>query len=146
MLIELIREKPTNSGAVRSKVRIDGDFFGYGLENSAYMFPNGIYTLYGRTSPKFGRNKVYINVPGRSNIMFHGGNTADQTTGCVLIAANRDGETISGDLSDELFKVVDAAANRGEGVALEARNDNTKLIFALGVIGAIGVYLLNKKR
>lgn len=143
MVIELVREKPTENGAVRSKIYIDGSFFGYGLENSAYIFPNGQYSLYGRTSPKFGRNKVYIDVPGRSNIMFHGGNTIKDTTGCVLVAANRDGETISGDLSDALFEVVDA--NAAEGVALIAKNDNTKLYVALWV-GAVAAYFLIKNR
>lgn len=145
MRVELLREKPTESGAVRGRVLVDGVFFGYSLENAAYMFPNGNYDLYGKKSPKFNANKVYIDVPGRSNIMFHGGNNISQTTGCVLVAAERAGETIKGDQSGYLFDVVDAAGANGEPVGLIVKNDNRKLFIALGLLGALGAYFFLKK-
>lgn len=145
MRVELLREKPTESGAVRGRVLIDGVFFGYSLENAAYMFPNGNYDLYGKKSPKFNANKVYIDVPGRYNIMFHGGNTINDTTGCILVAAEREGETIKGDQSGYLFDVVDGAAANGEPVGLIVKNDNRKLFIALGLLGALGAYFFLKK-
>lgn len=150
MLLELKRELPKKSGAVPSRLYVDGVFFGYGLENKAFMFPDGKYNLWARTSPSFKSNKVYIDVPGRTNIMFHGGNKAydgdTDTKGCVLIAANRDGETIKGDLSDKLFNTVDAAGRGGEAVGLVATTPAKRYI-AIGVLLALGAgaYLLTKK-
>lgn len=144
MRVELVREKANANGAVRGRVFVDGVFFGYSLENAAYMFPNGTYNLYGKKSPKFNANKVYIEVPGRSNIMFHGGNTINDTTGCVLVAAERSGDTIKGDQSGYLFDVVDGAGSEGEPVGLIVRNDNTKLFIALGLLGAGAAYFFFK--
>lgn len=145
MRVDLVREKPNENGAVRGRVFVDGVFFGYSLENAAYMFPNGNYNLYGKKSPKFNANKVYIDVPGRSNIMFHGGNTINDTTGCVLVAAERDGDTIKGDQSALLFDVVNMAGSECEPVGLVVRNDNTKLFIALGLLGAVGAFFFLKK-
>ena len=146
MLLELKRELPKKSGAVLSRLYVDGVFFGYGLENKAYIFPDGNYNLWARTSPTFGKNKVYIDVPGRTNIMFHGGNTTDNTKGCVLVAANRDGETIKGDLSDKLFNTVDAAGRGGEPVGLVVTTPAKRYI-AIGLVVALGTgaYLLTRK-
>lgn len=146
MLLELKRELPKKSGAVLSRLYVDGVFFGYGLENKAYIFPDGKYNLWARTSPSFGKNKVYIDVPGRTNIMFHGGNTTENTKGCVLVAANRDGDTIKGDLSDKLFNTVDAAGRGGEPVGLVATTPAKRYI-AIGVLLTLGAgaYLLTRK-
>ena len=146
MLLELKRELPKKSGAVPSRLYVDGVFFGYGLENRGYMFPDGQYNLWARTSPSFGTNKVYIDVPNRTNIMFHGGNTTDNTKGCVLVAANRDGETIKGDLSDKLFNTVDAAGRGGEPVGLVVTTPAKRYI-AIGLVVALGAgaYLLTRK-
>lgn len=146
MKVELVRDTPKESGAITSKVYIDGSFFGYGLENNLYKIPTGSYSMYGKYSPSFKANKVYIDVPGRSNIMWHGGNTHDQTKGCIMVASNRYGETISGDLSNKLFDVVDAAGRAGEGVGLVVKDSNTKLYWLLGIAGAIGIYFFLKGR
>ena len=118
MIIQVKRELPKN-GAIRGRVYLDKDFFAYSLENDDYKIPDGKYSLMGRTSPSFKSNKVYIDVPGRSNIMFHGGNTKDASKGCILIAYNRDGETIQGDASNDLFKAVDGAYKAGQGVRVD---------------------------
>lgn len=118
MLVKVAREKTIN-GAIPSKIYADGVFIGYGLESDLYKIPAGVYSAYGHTSPKFGTNKLYLNVPGRSGILFHGGNTIDSTRGCILTGKNRSGATVSGDFSDELFKVVDDAYKRGENIAVQ---------------------------
>ncbi len=146
MKVELVREKPTQSGAILSRVFVDGSFFGHGLENNLYKIPAGHFDLYGKYSPSLKANKVYIEVPGRSNIMFHGGNTHEQTKGCIIVAANRSGETVSGDLSQKLYDIIDAAGRAGEPVGLVVKNQNTKLFVAIGILGAAGLlYYLTKR-
>jgi hypothetical protein len=146
MKVELVREKPTESGAILSRVFVDGSFFGNGLENNLYKIPAGRFDLYGKYSPTFKKNKVYIDVPGRSNIMFHGGNTAGETKGCIIIAANRDGENVSGDLSQKLYDIVDAAGRSGQPVGLVVKNHNTTLFVVLGILGAAGLLYFTLKR
>lgn len=146
MKVELVRERPTQSGAILSRVFVDGSFFGHGLENNLYKIPAGRFDLYGKYSPTFKKNKVYIEVPGRSNIMFHGGNTYDQVKGCVIVAANRTGESVSGDLSQKLYDIVDAAGRAGEPVGLVVKNSNTTLFVVMGLLGAAGLFYYLTKR
>ncbi len=118
MLVKVAREKTIN-GAIPSKIYADGVFMGYGLESDLYKIPAGVYSAYGQTSTKFGTNKLYLNVPGRSGILFHGGNSVDDTRGCILTGKNRSGATVSGDFSDDLFSIVDNAYRRGENIAVQ---------------------------
>lgn len=145
MKVELIRDTPKESGALTSRVYVDGSFFGYGLENNFYKFPNGIYNLYVKYSPSFKKNKIYIDVPNRENIMFHGGNSIDDTKGCVIIAAQQNGDNVSGDLSQKLYDVIDAAGRNGEAVGLIVRNDYKRLFLVLGALGIVGIYFLIKR-
>lgn len=145
MKVELIRDTPKESGALTSRVYIDGSFFGYGLENNFYKFPNGIYNLYGKYSPSFKKNKIYIDVPNRENIMFHGGNSIEDTKGCVIIASQQNGDNVSGDLSQKFFDVIDAAGRNGEAVGLIVRNDYKRMFLILGALGIAGIYLLLKR-
>jgi hypothetical protein len=144
--VVLVRERPTQSGAILSRVFVDGSFFGHGLENNLYKIPAGRFDLYGKYSPTFKKNKVYIEVPGRSNIMFHGGNTHDQVKGCIIVAANRTGESVSGDLSQKLYDIVDAAGRSGEPVGLVVKNSNTTLFVVMGILGAVGLLYFTLKR
>jgi len=146
MIIQVKREFPKKSGAIRSRVFLDNEFFCYGLENKAYSFPDGKYSLMGRTSPSFQKNKVYIDVPGRSNIMFHGGNTIDDTKGCILCAYNRDGEQIQGDASNDLFKRVDGAYRAGEGVEVHFTTPAKNALLAGGALLVAGatIHLIKK--
>ena len=146
MKVELVREKPTQSGAILSRVFVDGSFFGHGLENNLYKIPAGRFDLYGKYSPTFKKNKVYVEVPGRSNIMFHGGNAAADTKGCIIVAANRTGESVSGDLSQKLYDIVDAAGRSGEPVGLVVKNSNTTLFVVMGILGAAGLLYFTLKR
>lgn len=141
MIIKVVREKTRASGAIPSKVYVDGVFFSYGLENEPYKIPNGQYSLYYKVSPTFKKNKVYIDVPNRSNVLIHGGNTIDDTKGCLLVGADRDGEFISKDQSDELFNVVEGAAKNGEGVAIVFDNDKTLLYAAICFLGLLFITL-----
>ena len=141
MLIKVVRESPIGF-AVPSRIYIDGVFFCYGLENESYMIPTGTYSAYGMTSPKFGTNKVYLNVPSRSAILFHGGNNHEQSKGCIIVGLNRDNDTVSGDVSDELFNIVDNAYKNGEQIAVKVTDSTiaTTLFVLAGVV--CGLFLL----
>jgi hypothetical protein len=48
--------------------------------------PPGLYTCTRVKSPKFGDTFEVTQVPGRTHILFHKGNTLDDTQGCILVA------------------------------------------------------------
>ncbi len=47
--------------------------------------PAGTYSCYRVKSPKFGETFVVTRVTGRAGILFHAGNTAKDTHGCILL-------------------------------------------------------------
>ena len=53
--------------------------------------PSGRYRCQRVRSPKFGNTFEVTNVPQRSHILFHSGNTLEDTHGCILV-----GEEFSG--------------------------------------------------
>lgn len=146
MIIQVKREKEIN-GAIPSRVYLDNSFFGYGLENADYLIPPGKYDVSGKRSEKFGAKKLYLTVPGRSGIMFHGGNTKDDFRGCIGVASTRSGDAIAGDLSNELYDRVNGAANAGEGVAAVVSNPIPwKRVAILAAAGVLIIYIARKKR
>lgn len=145
MIIKVVRETAVN-GAIPSKVYVDGTFFSYGLESEVYRIPKGTYDVYLKKSPSLGSKKVYIDVPERSNIMIHGGNTANDSKGCILVGATRSGDTIAGDQSGFLYDVVEGAANNGEGVAVVV-TDQKALYAALAAVCFLGfMFFFNSKK
>jgi Family of unknown function (DUF5675) len=48
--------------------------------------PAGRYQCRRVRSPKFGDTFEVMDVPGRSHILFHKGNTVEDTEGCILVA------------------------------------------------------------
>lgn len=57
------------------------------LENLPFAscIPPGTYSCDRIGSPKFGETFEVTHVPGRTHVLFHKGNTADDTQGCVLV-------------------------------------------------------------
>jgi hypothetical protein len=53
--------------------------------------PGGTYTCKKLRSPKFGETYEITGVPGRTHVLFHKGNTIEDTQGCILV-----GEEFSG--------------------------------------------------
>lgn len=47
--------------------------------------PLGLYQCRRVDSPHFGNTFLVENVPGRSHILFHKGNTLEDTQGCILV-------------------------------------------------------------
>jgi hypothetical protein len=60
-------------------------------EQNVSCIPSGRYICRRVRSPKFGNTFEVTNVPGRTDVLFHSGNTIEDTRGCILI-----GEEFSG--------------------------------------------------
>ena len=95
-IVELIRLEESEQGTIGA-LKIDKEVFGWTLEPSDLLnkpnescIPTGQYICRRVRSPKFGETFMVTNVPGRTNILFHKGNTEDDTMGCILL-----GQTIS---------------------------------------------------
>lgn len=54
-------------------------------ERQISCIPVGRYTIKPRVSPKFGNTWQVMDVPERSHILFHAGNTHKDTHGCILL-------------------------------------------------------------
>lgn len=133
MKLEVVREDVVEStGAIPGKLYVDGAFFGYTLENLGSEIPEGSYTLYTRFSPKFGSNKIGIEVPGRKYLQFHGGNNPEDSAGCVIVARERvDDSRVYGDLSGTLYTMVSDAADSGEAYVVFRTQKNYWLPIAI---------------
>ena len=149
MRLELKRKEPKN-GAIPGELFADGLFFGYTLESEKDAFPVGVYDLYERYSPKFGKNKVHVRIPGRDYIMFHGANRAADLAGCVGVAYSRPTETtLYGDISDELNDLFEEGGKSGVLVVTDARGavDFWGVIWRFAAVLGLGagvVYLITK--
>ena len=144
MFVELRREKTVEAtGAIPGRLYIDGKFFAYTLENDLKKIPCGFFKLYDRLSPKFGKYKVHIEVPGRQYIMFHGGNTPGDSAGCPLVAKSIDADagTIAGDLSGVLYERLKNDLEAGNVVITIRRATNWPVLLA--IVGA-AVYFFTR--
>lgn len=150
MRLELVRDAQVEgTKAVPGRLYVDGEFFGYTLENADYIVAPGSWPIFSQVSPSFGKSKVYIEVPGRSGIMFHGGNFAEQTRGCILIASSRPTpDTIIGDQSDTLAARFAADAPDATKVIkiTNQQKINTGGVFLLIAGIAAAVYYLSRTR
>jgi len=54
-------------------------------ERNISCIPEGRYTIVPHKSPKFGSTYLVENVTERSHILIHAGNTAKDTSGCILV-------------------------------------------------------------
>ena len=71
---------------IRGVLEIDGYLFCYTLENADLSVPSGSYGLGWRLSPSKGRYLYEVkDVPFRSGVLIHIGNTHVDTTGCILL-------------------------------------------------------------
>lgn len=70
--------------------------------------PSGRYTLLVNESNRFKRQMPLIqNVPGFEGIRMHGGNTAEDTEGCILVAKTiLNSKTIQGAMEKELTELL----------------------------------------
>lgn len=92
-IAELIRLEESEQGTI-GILKIDKEVFCYTLEpadmlNKANVscIPVQQYICQRVQSPKFGETFEITNVPGRSHVLFHSGNTVGDTLGCVILGS-----------------------------------------------------------
>lgn len=93
MILELIRLEESEAYGTFGVLRIDKEVFCVTLEpadklNAPFVssIPCQQYTCSRYNSPKYGETFIVDKVPNRSNVLFHAGNTIDDTAGCILLA------------------------------------------------------------
>lgn len=123
--------------ATIGSISVDGEWHCWSLEDT--VREPGEPKVYGKTAIPAGKYPVIVNlsprlkkrmprllqVPGFEGILIHKGNTAEDTSGCVLVGAKVDSPTRISDCSkvfDELFQKIDYAYGSGEGVTIEIVN------------------------
>lgn len=91
-ILELIRLETHQKYGTRGVLRINKELFCMTLElpwkmnqRDVSCIPAGTYEVEQVDSPTFGLSYEVMNVPGRSNILFHVGNTIRDSTGCILL-------------------------------------------------------------
>lgn len=114
---------------------VNGNHFGWTLEDPVRglgikvqyktAIPAGVYELVVNMSARFGRKMVQImNVPGFDGVRVHGGNGPENTSGCVLVAANKaSGNKIYGTLEATFTAMVGSLADTGDRVFMAIVND-----------------------
>jgi len=90
-IVELIRLEESWQGTI-GVVKIDKEVFCFTLEPADRLnapdiscIPSGQYFCQRIKSPKFGETFAITDVPNRTNILWHKGNTKDDTLGCVIL-------------------------------------------------------------
>lgn len=118
------------------RLYVDNRFLCYTCEDADRKLetnPGG--KVYGKTAIPRGKYRVVVSfsnhfqkplpelldVPGYSGVRIHGGNTADDSLGCVLVGRVRTANGVAGckDVVAAVIDQVDAATDRGEEVWME---------------------------
>lgn len=93
MIVELIRLEENADYGTFGILKLDKKVFCVTLEpsdeeNAPFIssIPCQQYTCVRFTSPTFGETFQVTKVPGRTNILFHPGNSIKDTEGCILLA------------------------------------------------------------
>lgn len=92
-IIEITRIEESEQGTI-GVMRIDKRVVGFTLEPSDHLnasnissIPAGQYVVIPYSSAKYKDVYEVTNVPSRSKILFHPGNTSTDTEGCILIGS-----------------------------------------------------------
>lgn len=91
-IVELIRLEERNHYGTFGVLKIDKEVFCATLEPPDRLNKKNISSIPAKQyrcrriiSPKFGETFEVMNVPGRSDILFHAGNTLQDTQGCIIL-------------------------------------------------------------
>ena len=143
MLIEITRDAFSEKSS-SGKLLINGEFICYTLEDAARAYgvkvdgktclPSGTYSVTITPSVRFKRPMILIYTNPTdltcdlggikfSGIRIHGGNTSENTEGCILVARVRDSvDRIHDSEEDLVFSRVKAAIDSGDKVSMVIRN------------------------
>lgn len=91
-MLTLIRDVKGDK-AILGKLYFNGGIVCYTLENSAKAIPCGVYLVQNSMSPKFKRELPLLwnsGVSSTRGIRIHRGNTAKDSSGCILVGMGRD--------------------------------------------------------
>jgi Family of unknown function (DUF5675) len=123
MQLSLYREPSATS--CKGELFIDGVFTCYTLERpeegSIVAIPSGTYQIELKFSPHFQRVLPHLlDVPGRTDILMHGGNKPEDSLGCILCGYKDFGPDSIGDASavNDLVRLMEAAIAHGETVSI----------------------------
>lgn len=84
--------------------------------------PYGIYKVLWSYSPKYKRMMPEVlNVKGFSGIRIHSGNTADDSSGCILLGFNKEvGKVLdSRKTCKKFYEIIEECYNKGASIQLE---------------------------
>lgn len=84
--------------------------------------PYGIYKVLWSYSPKYRRMMPEVlNVKGFSGIRIHSGNTADDSSGCILLGFNKEvGKVLdSRKTCKKFYEIIEECYNKGVSIQLE---------------------------
>lgn len=84
--------------------------------------PYGIYKVLWSYSPKYRRMMPEVlNVKGFSGIRIHSGNTADDSSGCILLGFNKEvGKVLdSRKTCKKFYEIIEECYNKGASIQLE---------------------------
>lgn len=84
--------------------------------------PYGIYKVLWSYSPKYKRMMPEVlNVKGFSGIRIHSGNTADDSSGCILLGFNKEvGKVLdSKKTCKKFYEIIEECYNKGASIQLE---------------------------
>lgn len=133
----LVKRYPSTDESTEGQMFIDGQPFGYTLENPVRdvkiidhtAIPAGRYQVNIGMSPHFNRLMPRVlNVPNFQGVLIHMGNAPRDTEGCVLVGWQR-GDNFIGDSDDafnQLFEQISDAINAGEPVWLTLQNNTAE--------------------
>ena len=91
-MLTLIRDV-NGDKAILGKLYFNGGLVCYTLENAAKAIPCGVYLVQNSISPKFKRELPLLwnsCVSSTRGIRIHRGNTAKDSSGCILVGMGRD--------------------------------------------------------
>lgn len=104
MELMLNRDPPTED-SILSTLFFNDQFFMYGLENLADAIPTGRYQVVVNKSSRSAQGKLWspkdnllpelVDVPGRSGIRIHAGDTFEDVEGCIAVGLRRDADDLT---------------------------------------------------
>jgi hypothetical protein len=102
--------------STRGQMYLNGIFMGYTLEDEVrgdmYKVKNhtaiasGTYQVFKHDSNKFPNSLRLEDVPNFTGIVIHGGNTDEDTSGCILLGAKKDDNNEDSSTISDCYKVL----------------------------------------